>query len=286
MPVVTVGSTTIRYETRGSGPTVLFIAGTGYPAATWPPEVIDGLAGRYTVLTFDHRGSGASPGAPGDYTTRVFAGDAAAAIDAAGLGPVHVVGHSMGGRVAQWLAADHPDMVSSAILASTGPGRVIGDRLPATGVPIRTVLRLESLGYEGFIRDLQRRTFFTPEFVRERPDQVRWLGDAFWDHRPRLEDYLKHVLARQNHDGSGILGRIQAPTLVLVGELDHHQGDTGSHLDQARHLAEHIPGARLVVLPGVTHGIFWERTEQTVRALLDWLATVTGRASSSASPQR
>jgi pimeloyl-ACP methyl ester carboxylesterase len=281
MPIVTGCATPIRYDTRGSGPGVLLVAGTGYPAATWPPEIVDGLARSHTVVTFDHRGTGASPGSPDDYTTRTFAEDAAAVLDAAGTGPAHIVGHSVGGRVAQWLAADRPDIVLSVTLASTGPGRVLGDRLPATGVPIRTVLRLEALGYEGFIRDLQRRTFFTSSFVREHPDRVRWLGDAFWNDRPTLEEYLKHVIARQNHDASGILAGFRVPTLVIVGELDDHQGDTGSHREQAQHLADRIPGARMEILPGVVHGVFWERAEQMGEVLTDWLAGLTPTSRSS-----
>lgn len=127
------------------------------------------------------------------------------------------------------------------------------------------------MGYQGFIRDLQKRTFFTEGFAAAHPERVQWLADAFWDHRPLLADYLKHVVARQRHDATGILATIGQPTLVIVGSGDTHVGDTGSHVVQSRHLADHIPGAAMVTIPDSSHGLFWEATAPTIGAIGDWL---------------
>lgn len=271
MPAIVSGDTNIHYQVRGDGPALLLIAGTGYPGATWGPDLVEPLAEDSTTIVYDHRGTGASPGTDGRYTTRLFAEDAAAVLRAVDAGPAHVVGHSMGGRVAQWLAFDHPGLVESLVLAASGPGHRWSDQQTTAGIPIPTVLRLVDLGYEGYIRERQRTTFFTEEFARNHPERVEWLGDAFWQNRPPLEDYLKHVVARQMHDATAILGELTKPAQVLAGQLDTHRGGTGSHVDQARFLAERLPRARLDLLPGLRHGFFWEAPALSVAALRRWI---------------
>ena len=264
---VRVEGTSISFSIVGSGSPVMLIAGTGYPGCTWHPEVVDELATDHTVITFDHRGTGASPGTAGDYTTELFAADAIAVLEEVSSEEAVVIGHSMGGRVAQWVAHDRPDLLAGLVLAASGPG----SPNQTDGIPIRTVLRLMDLGFERFIRDLQRRTFFTPEFLERDPTRAVWLGDAFWNGRPSLEDYLKHVVARQRHDSGAILSEIVPPTLVIVGDRDTHRGDTGSHVDQSRSLVERMPGATLSLLPGVTHGFFWEDPEPAVSVIRGWM---------------
>lgn len=275
MPVADIGDTKLHYEIVGSGPPVLLIAGTGYPGATWMPEALDVLTASFTVITYDHRGTGASPGTDDDYSTRLFARDALALLDQLDLdGPAHIVGHSMGGRVAQWVAHDGPEHVRSLVLAASGPGPRGGTRHLSNGIPVRTVVRLVQLGYEGYVRALQRETFFTDDFAQRSGDVVQWLGDAFWQNRPSLEDYLKHVVARQSHDAAAVLGSLRRPVMVVVGELDTHEGGTGSHLEQSRYLAEHIPGAVLRIVPGVTHGLLWEKPAETMGLIAGWMGAV------------
>jgi pimeloyl-ACP methyl ester carboxylesterase len=267
----TSGEVELHYSVLGSGPPLLLIAGTGYPGATWPPELINPLARDFSVITYDHRGTGTSQGSHDPYSTRLFAEDAVRVLDAIDRGPADVVGHSMGGRVAQWLAYLKPDRVKNLVLAATGAGRSTTRDQGANCIPTKTVVRLVDLGYEGFIRDRQRRTFFTEEFAEAHPAIVDWLGDAFWDNRPSLADYLKHVIARQTHDSGEVLSAIGQPTMVLVGDRDTHPGDTGSHLAQSQYLASHMPNAHLVTLHGMRHGFFWQDPTSSVQAIGEWL---------------
>ena len=272
MPVVDVASGPIAYEVRGSGDPLVLVAGTGYPGATWAPELVDALTVRHAVLTFDHRGTGDTPSSPEPYSTRGFARDALDLLDALDLPATHVVGHSMGGRVAQWMALDRPERVRSLVLAATGPGQFRDDRPVTRGIPVHTARDLVELGYEGYMRDHIARTFFTPDFAAASPETVAWLVAAFWEHRPGLEDYLRHIVARQEHQTADRLDEIRLPTLVLVGDRDTHVAGTGVHLDQSTYLAQHIAGSSLVILPGVTHGYFWQAPEVAVEALLEWTA--------------
>src|SRR5688500_14424587 len=104
---VEVNGVRLSFNLRGSGPPLVLIAGTGFPGATWDEDLVGPLAARHAVLTFDHRATGATPGGEERLSTRLFAADTVALMDSLGLEAAHVLGHSMGGRVAQHIALDH-----------------------------------------------------------------------------------------------------------------------------------------------------------------------------------
>jgi pimeloyl-ACP methyl ester carboxylesterase len=272
MPRIAIHGTDMAYQIRGEGEPLLLVAGTGYPGATWPPELVEALAVRHEVITFDHRGTGDTPPGGERYSTRGFAVDAIALLEALGRPATHVVGHSMGGRVAQWMVLDAPRRIRSLVLAATGPGQFVADKPVTRGIPIHTALDLVEQGYPGYMADHIASTFFTPEFAAARPDQVDRLFTAFWEHRPSLEEYLRHVVARQEHQTAERLAEITVPTLVLVGERDTHVAGTGVHWDQSRYLADHIVGSEFAVVEGAAHGYFWQMPGRSAEIILDWTA--------------
>jgi pimeloyl-ACP methyl ester carboxylesterase len=262
---------TLAHQVRGDGPPLVLLAGTGYAGATWGDDLVDRLAQHFTVVTLDYRGTGRTPGTESDYTTRLFAADAVGLIDELRLGPAHVLGHSMGGRVAQWVAIDAPDRVRSLVLAASGPGEYRPDREPQYGIPLNNAIALIEKGYERTIADQIRSTFFTPEFIDRSPAVVDSLIAAFWENRPSLRDYLKHVIARQGHRTIDLVGEIDQPCLVIVGDRDTHVGGTGSHLDQSRYLAYHLPRPVLRIMEGVAHGLFWQDPDQVIAEVVAFL---------------
>jgi pimeloyl-ACP methyl ester carboxylesterase len=193
-------------------------------------------------------------------------------MDALGIESAHVLGHSMGGRVAQWMALDRPERLRTLILAASGPGQFRDDRPVTRGVPVRTALELEAKGYERYVRDHMAATFFTPEFAEAHADRVAWLHDAFWRNRPDLENYLRHVVARQEHQTADRVGEIAVPTLVMIGDRDTASMGTGVHTEQSDYLLRTIPNATLRVIEGAAHGFFWEMPARTVAVLLEWTA--------------
>jgi pimeloyl-ACP methyl ester carboxylesterase len=263
----------IAYDVRGSGVPLLLIAGTGYPGATWPDELLRPLAARHLVITYDHRGTGRTPPSIDRYSTRLFARDALGVIEAVGTGPAHVLGHSMGGRVAQWMALDRPEQIRSLVFAATGPGQFRDDRPVTRGIPVHTVKNLVELGYERYMREHTAATFFTPEFAAAHPERVEWLHHAFWSNRPDLENYLRHVVARQEHQTADRIGEISLPTLVLIGDRDTAAMGTGVHTEQSDFLLAHLPNATKREIAGGAHGYFWQMPEETAGAILEWTAT-------------
>lgn len=270
--MLTVDGGEIAYDVRGRGDPLMLVAGTGYPGATWLSDLVDILAGSHEVITFDHRGTGDTPPGAERYSTRGFAADAIALLDALDRPATHVVGHSMGGRVAQWMALDAPQRVRSLVLAATGPGQFREDKPVTRGIPIHTARDLVEQGYQRYMADHIASTFFTPEFAAARPDEVDRLVRAFWDHRPSLEEYLRHIVARQEHQTAERLADITVPTLVVVGARDTHVAGTGIHADQSRYLADHIAGSEFTLVEGAAHGYFWQMPARSAEIVLEWTA--------------
>jgi pimeloyl-ACP methyl ester carboxylesterase len=260
----------LAYQLRGRGVPLVLVAGTGYPGATWPRELVDPLAEHHAVLTFDHRGTGATPASTDRYSTRLFARDALGLLERLGLESAHVLGHSMGGRVAQWMALDRPERLRTLILAASGPGQFRDDRPVTRGVPVHAAVELAEKGYERYMRDHIAATFFTPEFVESDPERVAWLVDACWASRPSLDDYLRHIVARQEHQTADRLAELTMPSLVLIGDRDVHQGGTGVHWEQSAYLAEHLPNVEKAVVRDTSHGYFWQAPEASADIVLDW----------------
>jgi pimeloyl-ACP methyl ester carboxylesterase len=259
----------LHYEMEGSGPPLLLVAGTGPPSATWRtgPSAQYAAEG-FTVITFDHRGTGGSDKPDVDYSTRMFAADAVGLLQALGVSQAHILGHSMGGRVVQWVALDHPERVRSLVIAAGSPGE-IDPRNPVTrGIPLNDAVELAKKGYEGFIQSLFASPFFfTPEFCRDHPDVIQRLTDAFWANRTPLKLYLRHTIARQQHQTAERLHEITAPTLVIVGSADTFTGN----LQVGQYLAEHIPGAEFKTVSGSAHMLFWQKPAETCSAIVEFL---------------
>ncbi len=270
MPSVRVGDIDIAYDRRGEGPPLLMVAGTGSPGY-WLSRTIERLATEFTVISYDHRGTGSTPGTPGSYSTRQFAADALGLLRALKTGPAHVFGHSMGGRVGQWMALDGADEVRSLILAASGPGQFRPDKPQQAGIPVAVAHALATNGYERYIRDHMGDFLFTPEFASEHPEVIEARIRGWWAARPSLEDYLKHVAARQEHQTAELLPGIRCPTLVAVGSRDDKMLGTGSHVEQSRFLAERIPRSRLIVFDGLAHEFFWEDPDGTWDVMAAWL---------------
>lgn len=278
VPLANLPALQIHYKSEGEGPPLLLISGTGFPGATWRTGVAMRFVERgFQTITYDHRGVGASDKPDASYSTRMFAADAVGLLDALGIERSHIVGHSMGGRIAQWIALDHPERVSSLVLAASGPGEFDPNFKVMRGIPLHTAVALIEKGYEGYVREhIAGPFFFTPQFARKHPDVASRLVEAFWEDRPPLKSYLRHVIARQQHQTAEHLGKIDAPTLVIVGDDDQMKAGTGNHLKQSQYLADHIPGAKLVVLNKVAHGFFWEQPEATIEAIVNFLNQETG----------
>ncbi len=228
----------VQRSGRADGPVLLLLAGQANSHAWWT-GLRERFEGHFQVVTFDYRGTGDSRGPLADWTTAGFAEDAAGVLRSVTGAPAAVYGTSMGGRVAQHLAARHPALVGRLVLACTSPGgrhsrertaevrRRLAD--PSTGARMRTL----------------RQLFYTDA----------WHGDShlFGDPSMTAEESRAHLRASNRHDAWDALPLIQAPTLVLHGTDDDMVPTANAPL-----LAERIPDATLHLYEGGRHGFFDE----------------------------
>ena len=250
-PAVTADGAALAWEQHGTGDPLLLIPGQAVSRRTWD-LVVPGLAERFRVITYDHRGIGASTlGTPPEWSTRMLAADALAVLDAAGAGRAHVVGHSMGGRIGQWLAIDAPERVASLTLISATPG-------DARGVP-RPDAATRALA--GGDPEVLGPYFFSAAFRRRHPDVLGLLARGEAPMRARRG----HYVASSTHDTWDELVRITAPTLVV-----HGADDEITPVENGRALAERIPGAEYLKLPG-GHGVYLE-DPAVVAAVADFVS--------------
>lgn len=274
MPTIPINGTVISYEDTGpreGAETILFSHGLLWSSAMWAAQVAE-FRDRYRCVAYDHRGQGRSA----ESTLKSIgmdglADDAAALIEALGLGPVHVCGLSMGGFVGMRLAAWRPDLVLSLALldttARTDPfcnalqyrllnlvARVVG-LSPVAGQVLRIMIG--------------RSTRRDPERAG---DMAAWRAQIVGN-RPSFWRAVNGVLDRQDFEPE--LHRISAPTLVLVGAEDEPFPPS-----ESVRLRERIANARLVEIPACGHMSNLEQPKQVnaaIRSFLNGVQVADGR---------
>lgn len=208
------------------------------------------FAKEYTVFVFSRKNR-----MPRGYTTRDMARDQRRAMEALGISRADVVGISMGGMIAQHLAADAPEMVRRLVLVAT--------------CPCPNALLTESVtewmecaqrdDHKGLMESNVRR-IYTQDYV----DRRKWaLPIAGQVSKPRsYERFYIQAQACVSHDSLARLSMISSPTLVIGGEKDRALGSEGSY-----RIAEGIPGARLWMYPQYGHGLYEEAKDFPWRVL-------------------
>ncbi len=235
---------------------------------------LDPLAARgWHAVAPDHRGHGGSdaPGTEADYSLATLASDALGVADALGWSRFVLLGHSMGGMVAQLVALKTPERIRGLVLMDTAHGAVEGvdPELAALGVE---VARTAGLGVIADLTADRPSPLSTPadeRVKRERPGYVEFGDRKFRACSPAMYAALVVEMLSQP-DRLDALAALHVATLVVVGEQDR------PFLEPCRRLAATIPGARLVVLPDAGHGPQFEAPEAWWEAVAGFLDDVAG----------
>lgn len=290
MPQITANGISIEYEAHGDpkNPPLLLVMGLGAQLTLWPMELVDALVARgYYVIRHDNRDIGLSEkfghaGVPNfrrvalmrmfglrarlPYRLTDMADDAAALLGALGIEKAHVVGASMGGMIVQLMAIHHPNLLLSmtSIMSTTGNPRLprpkpeamnaLLDRAPANAtledvipIGIRVARAIGSPAYptpeerlrERIARDFNRS--FYPEGAARQISAIMDDGDR----RKRLK-------------------QVRVPSLVI-----HGSDDPLVPVEGGRDTAAHIPGAKLLEIPGMGHDLPLELVETIADALAE-----------------
>ena len=229
----------LHWTKEGSGPVVVLSHALGCDLRMWD-GVAEILKARYTVLRYDQRGHGQSEAPPGPYTMALLAEDAADLIRAQAPGAVHFVGLSMGGMVAQALAASQPQLLKSLVIANAANHYDEAARA-LWQVRISTV-RAQGVAA---IADGAMQRWFTPEF---RADAAGGGAARVAVLRGQLEKtdaaaYAASCEAVANMDFRASNAAIDCPALVIAGTRDE-----ATPLAMSQAIADSIAGAQLRTL--------------------------------------
>jgi 2-succinyl-6-hydroxy-2,4-cyclohexadiene-1-carboxylate synthase len=275
MPCLTVHDALINVETSGSGAPLVLLHGFMGSARTWDAH-LPTFAGRYQVIAPDLLGHGLSA-APADsarYRMACCIADLAAILDHYRLDRVHLLGYSMGGRVALSFTVAHPERVASLILESASPGladpeerrkRVTADEALAE--------RLERDGLAAFVDNWEQLPLFASQ--RHLPAQTRAAlrSQRMQNNAGGLANSLRGMGTGAQPSLWDRLAGVAMPTLLVVGALDPKFVDIGQAM------AQRLPQARLTIVPGAGHTVHLEQPAAFERLVLDHLAEcgVSGR---------
>jgi pimeloyl-ACP methyl ester carboxylesterase len=274
------------YRTEGpdDGVPLLLIAGLGIDLTSWPQQMVDGFIARgFRVVRFDNRDIGRSsradtppPGRlrqllarprPDAYDLADMAADTVGLLQHLGIDRVHLVGMSMGGMIAQTVAARHSERVASltSIFSTTGDRRV--------GQPARsTLLRLARSPARTVEESVQRhlgmlRHIGSPTALPDDDLERAW-AVGLWERgggaaaRAGVPRQISAIQA--SGDRTAELARITAPTLVVHGSTDRMVHPTGG-----RATAAAVPGARHVEIPALGHHLAPGVVDQLVELTTD-----------------
>lgn len=236
---VTTDRTRLAVQTAGAGRPLVLLPGQANNH-TWWDAVRDDFHATHRTITFDYRGTGASDRPDEPYSTRQFAADVIAVLDHLGIAQADVYGTSMGGRVAQWVAIDHPGRVRRLVLGCTSPG---GSHAVERSADVRRALIRPDAAET--LADLM----YTSDWRAGHPGPHRTLGDDTMPTHARKH----HLVASNEHDAWDALSRVAAPTLVL-----HGTDDRLTPAENAPLLADRIPDATVHLFPGGRHAYFEE----------------------------
>ena len=263
MPTVQGNGIDIYYEVQGEGEPLVLIPYLAADQACYAFQVAD-YAKHFQCFTVDLRGAGLSGKPDGLYTTELLADDIAAFMQAAGVERAHVFGLSLGAATGMWLAAKYPARVKSLSLHSawdrTDPflAAVVGTwRVMATGL--------------GSVTDMAIQGIFpwclTPELYAARPEYIDSLADFVRSRpMPPVDAFMRQSGAVLAHDATGVLGSIQAPTLITYGR---HDMVTSTRF--AAPLTEGIANTEVIVFEDCSHAPIYENIEEFNQRTLAFL---------------
>jgi 3-oxoadipate enol-lactonase len=260
---IMVRGVNLAVEVRGDGPAVLFVHGYPFDHTIWRDQ-IDGLEG-FRCIAPDLRGMGQSDAPDLGYGIEIYAADLNALLDTLGVDQVVICGLSMGGYIAFEFVRQWRSRVRGLVLidtraeADTPEGRRARD----------TAAALARERGAGAISDSMLAKVLAPETLSQRPELVEWVR-ALMARTPVAGIVGALAAMRDRPESETLLPTLaDLPTLVVVGE-----SDSLTPPDQARAMAQAIPGAGLVTVPGAGHLSPVEQPDATNQALREFLVSL------------
>ena len=262
MPEVKLNDISLYYEVYGKGASLLLIGGLGSDSSSWL-GVVKEFSPYFQTVAFDNRGSGRSGIAHKECTIGKMAEDAIKLLDFLKIERAHIIGHSMGGYIAQELAINYPDRVGKLILESTAPVSSQRNNLLFEDM-------CGQLAREGYSESwIKRWTFwlFSPRLFTDGPFIAEFVENAVkYPYAQKMDGFKRQIDAIASFDARDEINTIKAETLVLEG-----RDDILMPPEEARVLAKNIRKSIFRLLDGVAHCIHIEDPKLFTGAVLEFL---------------
>jgi 3-oxoadipate enol-lactonase len=229
-------------------PALLLGSSLGTTLEMWSP-VLPGLADRWRIVRFDHRGHGRSPVPEGPYDMADLGGDVVSLLDRLGLDRVSYVGASLGGMIGLWLAAHASGRIDRLVCVCSSA------YLPPAQAWAARAASVREAGSVAAVADAVLARWFTPSYAERHPDVIAWVGAMLRETPP--EGYAACCGAIERMDLRDDLALINAPTLAIAATEDH-----AIPPGHSRAIVAGVPGARLEVMPYGAHLAAIERAEE------------------------
>lgn len=264
MPILPLDGASLHYLREGTGPAALLLQGVGVIGEGWRPQ-FDGLCDRYTMVTLDNRGIGASVvDSPRSVSIDAMARDALAVMDAEGLDRFHLCGHSVGALIAQRVALLAPARIKSlTLMCAFVRGADAGRMTPGLVLQaIRLWIGSRRMRRRAFLEVIMPDAYLQGRDLDALADRLAALFGRDLADQPRI--VMTQLRAATRYDGAARWAELTAiPTLVISGAHDRI-----SRRPYGQNLAVAIQAARFVEFPDAGHGVPIQCAAE-VNALLD-----------------
>lgn len=262
MPFTRCVGIDLYYETTGGGSPLLLISGLSGGSWSWY-EQAPFFERHHLTVTFDNRGAGRSSMPVGPYSMQQFAADALCLLDHLCIDKAFILGISMGGMIAQELMLLAPARIQAAVLGCTHCG---GDlRIPPSQEVLDDFMNNEGLSHEQIV-DKNLPFFFSETCRRQHPGVVNAYRNVQLATPLQPEHaFMSQLQAIQTFGCCDRLHRVRIPTLIIAGTEDVLVPVANAHI-----LAERIPQAELVEIPGAGHAIHAECRDRLNELSLDF----------------
>ncbi|TFG14394.1 MAG: alpha/beta hydrolase [Promethearchaeota archaeon] len=269
----------ICYDIQGEGNPVILIHGFSDRKEHWRAQV-GTLSQHFKVIRMDNRGAGKSERPEGEYTMEIYASDVAGLMDYLGINRSHIIGHSLGGMIAQNFAILYPERVEKLILINTIPGL----KPPGENIDEAIKMYRENAinGHKAIMKDPLNeflkgaKASYSRNFWKSMKENPKKKFHDIWsvedlinekiENGPTIKDLSNQAHALSTHNTYNRLNEIKSEVLILSAEKDK---SCPKSMGEKMH--ELIPNSNFIVIKGAAHQSILEKAPKVNQLIIDFL---------------
>ena len=261
MPKVSVNDINLYFEVHGTGFPIIVISGLAENIYWWSEEFVKEVSGHYQLILFDNRGAGHSDKPDIEYSIEMMAKDTIGLMDQLKIDEAFILGHSLGGLIAQEIALSYPKRVKKLILCSTS----CPEKSVSANENILNLLSERGTA-EQIVRKVTIPVNFSNDFVKNNPNKIENIIKKHLIAPIPGRAFRRQLQASRNFRSCERLKTLEIPTLIL-----HGQQDILVPTENGNILNNIIPNSKLRIFEKSAHILFTQDPELEIEVLLDFL---------------